>query len=49
MLYDLSSDPYELESLHTSADPAFVESLRPRVKDLKACAGVSCRKAENAL
>jgi N-acetylglucosamine-6-sulfatase len=46
-LYDLSSDPYELESLHASADPALVESLRSRLEDLKACAGESCREAEN--
>ena len=49
MLYNLSSNPYELESLHTSADPAFVESLIPRVENLKACTGESCREAENAL
>lgn len=47
-LYDLSSDPYELESLHESADPALVDSLRSRLEDLKACAGESCREAENA-
>ena len=46
-LYDLSSDPYELESLHTSADPALVESLRSRLEGLKECAGQSCREAEN--
>ena len=47
-LYDLSSDPYELESLHASADPTLVESLRAYLEDLKACAGESCREAENA-
>jgi arylsulfatase A-like enzyme len=46
--YDLSSDPYELESLHGSADPALIESLRYRLEDLKACAGESCREAEDA-
>jgi hypothetical protein len=47
-LYDLSSDPYELESLHGTADPALIERLSSRLEDLKACAGESCREAENA-
>ena len=47
-LYDLSSDPYELESLHAKANPALVEHLRSRLKDLKACTGESCRETENA-
>ncbi len=34
-LYDLSSDPYELESLHASANPTLVESLGSRLEDLK--------------
>jgi len=27
-LYDLESDPYELESIHEGADPALVEALK---------------------
>jgi N-acetylglucosamine-6-sulfatase len=46
-LYDLSSDPYELESLHASADPALVEALKSRLEDLKTCSGESCREAED--
>jgi len=46
-LYDLSSDPYELESLHASADPALVETLKSRLEDLKTCSGESCREAED--
>ena len=47
-LYDLSSDPHELESLHESAGSALIEGLRSRLKDLKACAGESCQEAEDA-
>jgi N-acetylglucosamine-6-sulfatase len=47
-LYDLSSDPYEMESLHASVDPALIESLRSYLEDLKACTGEACREAEDA-
>lgn len=47
-LYDLSSDPDELESLHASADPTLIESLKARLEALKACAGQSCREAEDS-
>ncbi len=47
-LYDLSSDPYELESQHDSADPALVGELESRLEALKECAGRSCREAEDA-
>lgn len=46
-LYDLSSDPYELESLHASVDPTLIESLKSRLEALTACAEESCRKAED--
>jgi arylsulfatase A-like enzyme len=47
-LYDLSSDPYELESQHKNANPTLVESLKSRLEALKDCAGESCRDAEDA-
>src|SRR5215211_3593072 len=47
-LYDLQNDPYELESLHESADPALVEDLKARLEALKSCSGEGCREAENA-
>ena len=31
-LYDLESDPYELESIHEGADPALVEDLKANLK-----------------
>ena len=45
-LYDLDSDPYQLESIHKSADPAILKDLRARLEALKNCAGADCREAE---
>lgn len=40
-LYDLKNDPYQLESLHGTADPALIESLAEQLAKLKTCAGAS--------
>jgi hypothetical protein len=45
-LYDLESDPYQLKSIHRSADPALLKDLRVRLEALKKCAGSDCREAE---
>ena len=47
-LYDLQADPYELESIHESADPALVEDLKARLEVLKSCSEEGCREAEDA-
>jgi N-acetylglucosamine-6-sulfatase len=47
-LYDLSVDPYELESIHESADPALVEYLKAKLDALKSCSKEGCRGAEDA-
>ena len=47
-LYDLQNDPYELESLRESADPALIEDLKTRVGALRDCSGDECREAEDA-
>ena len=47
-LYDLEADPYELESIHESADPALVEDLEARLEALKGCSEDGCREAEGA-
>ena len=47
-LYDLTADPYELESLHESADPALVEDLKARLEALKSCSEQGCKEAEDA-
>lgn len=36
-LYDLESNPYELEALDEGADPALVEGLKANLKALKTC------------
>lgn len=48
-LYDLKVDPYELESLHESADPSLLEELKTRLEALRDCSGDGCREAEDAL
>ena len=47
-LYDLEADPYELESIHESADPALLEDLKARLEVLKSCSEVGCREAEDS-
>jgi N-acetylglucosamine-6-sulfatase len=47
-LYDLQNDPYELESIHQSADRALVEDLKTRLEALKSCSEEGCREAEDA-
>ena len=46
-LYDLEADPYELESIHETADPSLVANLKAKLDALRTCAGQSCRKAED--
>lgn len=48
-LYDLQNDPYELESLHESADPSLLEDLKAKLDVLKSCSEEGCREAEDAL
>jgi N-acetylglucosamine-6-sulfatase len=47
-LYDLESDPYELDSVHESADPSLVEDLKATLDVLRSCANTGCREAEEA-
>jgi hypothetical protein len=47
-LYDLQNDPYEMESIHESADPALVEDLKAKLEALKSCSEEGCREAEDA-
>ena len=48
-LYDLEADPYELKSIHETADPSLVADLKAMLDALRTCAGQSCRKAEDIL
>ena len=47
-LYALENDPYELDNLYESADPALLEDLKARLEALKSCAEEGCREAEGA-
>ncbi len=42
-LYDLKQDKHQLASLHEQADPALVERLSARLRDLKGCRAEACR------
>jgi hypothetical protein len=46
-LYDLSTDPYELKSVHNTASTELKRRLASRLDALESCAAQSCRGAEN--
>jgi N-acetylglucosamine-6-sulfatase len=48
-LYELTNDPYELENVYESADPALVEDLKARLEALRGCSGDGCREAEDVV
>jgi arylsulfatase A-like enzyme len=46
-LYDLVADPYELNNIAATADPALVASLYSQLQAMRACAGPTCRTADS--
>jgi hypothetical protein len=48
-LYDLQRDPFELENLYSRTDRVLLRAFAAHAERLQACAGRSCREAENAL
>jgi arylsulfatase A-like enzyme len=42
-LYDMTKDPYQLESQHRTADPTALAAWEKRIAALAACRGASCR------
>jgi arylsulfatase A-like enzyme len=48
-LYDLLIDPYELENLAPTADPALLDQLSFALSELRDCAAAGCRSAEDSL
>jgi arylsulfatase A-like enzyme len=42
-LYDTTKDPYQLDSLHRTADPATIAAWEKRIAELLACRSASCR------
>ena len=47
-LYDLRSDPYQLESLHATAEPELIFGLAAWLDELRNCVGEGCRKTESS-
>ena len=47
-LYDLTIDPDQLQSVHDTIDPAFLDGLAAWVAALRECRGESCRSAEDS-
>lgn len=45
-LYDLRSDPAQLQNLAESADPALLQALAEWLARLSACKGMTCREAD---
>jgi hypothetical protein len=46
-LYDLLSDPLQMDNLASSTDPARLAKLSAWLEELRSCAGDSCRQAED--
>jgi hypothetical protein len=46
-LYDLRSDPYQLENLAATTEPALLEELTARLHELHSCSGDECRLIED--
>ncbi|MET8986636.1 sulfatase [Nonomuraea wenchangensis] len=45
-LYDLRTDPYELQNLAATADPKLLANLDVRLDTMARCTGASCRQAD---
>jgi arylsulfatase A-like enzyme len=46
-LYDLSTDPYEINNIVATADPALLGALDSQLQALRTCAGETCRTADS--
>lgn len=46
-LYDLVADPFQLDSLAASADPALLEAMAERLAEIRNCAADTCRMLED--
>ena len=46
-LYDLESDPYQLQSIEPTAGEALIDALATRLILFKACSGQECRNLED--
>ena len=48
-LYNLKSDPYQLQNLAAKADANLLTQLAARLKQMTTCTGATCRSIENAM
>lgn len=48
-LYDLRTDPYQLNNIYLSTDPALIAIFSARLAALKTCAGETCRVEEETI
>ena len=46
-LYNLRADPYQLQTLHSTAAPSLITQFAARLKEMRRCAGTTCRTAED--
>jgi N-acetylglucosamine-6-sulfatase len=46
-LFDLAGDPYQLDNVVATADPALVAALATRLAELRTCSGAECRRLED--
>jgi N-acetylglucosamine-6-sulfatase len=46
-MYDLGTDPHQLQSIEPTADHALIEALAARLTELRACRGQRCRALED--
>ncbi len=46
-LYDLQADPYELDNIYETTDPAPVQDLKTKLDALESCTGAGCWEAED--
>ncbi|MGN9787345.1 sulfatase family protein [Nonomuraea sp. ZG12] len=46
-LYDLLTDPYQLDNLAATASPALLADLRARLEAMRTCSGANCRVADS--
>ena len=47
-LYDLRTDPYQLQNIYATADPAHIQALSDRLRDLAVSRGTSREPARGA-
>ena len=46
-LYDLTTDPFEMNNIASTADPTLVAALNSQLQALRSCAGAACRTADS--